>query len=362
MLTLLLSTVNMLSRAMHRRYDSSSKASSLYSHCQPVTRASSTTAVASDDIFGPNNSISGFDGLKDSKFIEDPSIDVQALVARTASTVTQNDPEPYGPYFSLPPDPTSDIPPLARQGTTKELIGRYESLSQQQSATSPGATSSIEIPKRAPAAKADASDKKGKGRSPIRQSFRNLLSVFSKKGKVGRGTPIMEESTSIALEVKKPSPLHIRTATDLPLAKILIEAERPHACTSPLPLCSGSLLHLCYPQSADMLPVWTSCDVVLHPSHLLVTWLTNLGNPSTSLFSFEYCTDVRSLALSDLDATERNLLPANEGTDLKPFELLFEGKAKEKFAAASVKERAGWVSAIWSVRLYSIAYILLIYV
>lgn len=333
---------------MPRRYESSSKASSLFSHSQPATRASSTTtAVASDDVFGPNRYGTGFDSVKDSKFLEDPSIDVQALVA-SAGLSTTNDAEPYGPYFSLPPDPTSDMPPLTRRKTTKELIGRYESLSQPQSAISPGATSSIEIPKRIPASKADATEKKGKGRSPIRHSLRNLLSVFSKKGKMGKDAVIEEEPAGIALEVKKPSPLHIRTATDLPLAKMLLESE-PHACTSPISLYSGSLLHLCHPQSADMLPVWTSCDVVLHPSHILVTWLTHSGNPSTSVVSFERCTDVRSLGVSDLDATERGLLPSSEGTELKPFELLFEGRTRERFAAASVKDRAGWVSAIWSV-------------
>ncbi|THH31345.1 hypothetical protein EUX98_g2855 [Antrodiella citrinella] len=120
------------------------------------------------------------------------------------------------------------------------------------------------------------------------------------------------------------------------------------ACNTPTALHTGPLLYLCRPVSPNDLPVWTDCTVVLHPSHILVTWLTPQDNPSTSMVTLPQCTDVRSLAVNELDAEERGLLPTqpNKG-ELKVFELLFEGRVREKFAAYSVTERAGWVSAIW---------------
>ncbi|KAJ3533011.1 hypothetical protein NM688_g7343 [Phlebia brevispora] len=330
---------------MHRRYDpsySSSGASSLLSESQPVTRASSTTAVTT-----PEDEVPGGYRYDRKPSDAEASSYLKRVRARSAMNNAGPDVEPYGPYFSLPPDPTSDAPPLVRRPTTRELIGRYESMTSTTSGRSSGKASSLEFPQRNTTSKTSTEDKKGKGRSPIRQSFRNLLSVFSKKGKLSRdstaATLVSESSSGMAIELKKPSPFHIPTASELPLIK---ENVQTPACTSPMDLHSGTLLHLCYPDTKDAFPVWTECNVILHPSHILITWHTNLGNPSTSIITFEQCTDVRSLGLADLDPTERTLLPTAPD-DLKPFELLFEGRAREKFAAVSVKERAGWVSAIW---------------
>lgn len=327
---------------MRRRYESSSQASSLFSAPQPTTRASSRTAVASPiednfslDRYGRNNS------SKVSKFREN-ILEVQEL-----ETHIIPEPEPYDSYLSRPSESISDPPSLVRQRTTKELIGRYESLDR--SVKSQGEPSGFEFPKRSSGAVTD-NEKKGKGRSPIRQSFRNLLSVFSKKGlgRLGKDNSslcVPEERSDVALEVKKPSPLHINTAPTTPLT---VETTPEVTCMTPLDLHSGELLHLCHPETSDSLPVWTACDVALHPSHILITWRTNHGNPSTSIITFDRCTDVRSLGLRDLSPDERGLLPSDpNGGEFQPFELLFEGRERQRFAATSVKERAGWVGAIW---------------
>ena len=65
------------------------------------------------------------------------------------------------------------------------------------------------------------------------------------------------------------------------------------------------------------------------------------------MITFEQCSDVRSLGFNELEPVERSLLPTDPDMDFKPFEMLFESGAREKFAAPSVKARAGWVSAIW---------------
>ncbi|KAJ6609872.1 hypothetical protein B0H10DRAFT_453225 [Mycena sp. CBHHK59/15] len=65
----------------------------------------------------------------------------------------------------------------------------------------------------------------------------------------------------------------------------------------------------------------------------------------------KHCTDVRSLSSMKLDPEERALLPGDV-KDIKVFEILFEGRAREKFATTSIRERARWVSAIWDAILH----------
>lgn len=351
---------------MRRRYAASSEASSLYSDSQPVTRASSRTAVVtpSDDIF-TGRYRDGLPGTKD--FISTDAR--QYSLAMSKDSVPEQhsgisskeafyDHEPHGPYFSLPPDLTSDAPQLMRRKTAKELIGRFESLSTP--SESPGPASSIEFPsrpKRTSTKDSDIAEKKLKGRSPIRQSFRNLLSVFSKKARPGRDISehlappgaydVIDLEASPGPTARSNKPILPRISTNMQ------SGPNVAACTTPGSLYSGPLLHLCRPISPNGLPVWANCTAVLHPSHILITWVTSRGSPSTSVVSFTQCTDVRSLALTDLNQAERELLPSDaDAGDVKVFELLFEGRAREKFAATSVKERAGWVSAIWYVRVF----------
>jgi hypothetical protein len=100
--------------------------------------------------------------------------------------------------------------------------------------------------------------------------------------------------------------------------------------------------------ASSILPVWTSCNITLHTPHILITWYTIHGNPSTHVLPLDGCTDVRSISLNRLDLDEKALLPTQtDQSEPKVFELLFEGRRKEKFAASSSQERARWVSAIW---------------
>lgn len=340
---------------MPTRYDSSAS-SALY--CQALTsRASSATAVVTpvDDfrtsryVHSDNPAPVETPGSRDTKILSKFSstssqgYSMKQQSIRRAELVL-GDPEPLGPYFSLPVDPSRGKPPLARRGTTKELIGKYESMSTPAKSTRPSIASSKYSNLTTPEA-TDKTDKRGKGRSPIRQSFRNLLSVFSKKSRSvkdvrGEGLDI---STLLTVPTPKLEPLSIPKLTQT-------ASPSEVACTTPIAVYSGELLHLCRPLSPEALPIWASCKVALHPKHMLVTWETFCGNPSTSVVTLQQCTDVRSLTLDDLDATERDLLPTGpEYAETRVFELLFEGKSREKFAASSVKERAGWVGAIWYV-------------
>lgn len=199
-----------------------------------------------------------------------------------------------------------------------------------------------------------------KDRSPLRQSFRNLISVF-KKGKAACKdkfeNPILftiksQDSSFVAAQtsyVIPDDPLKAPIATTTNKSNdvsTVIDASRNSYSSH-----SGPLLYLSRlssPLSSPILPVWTTCTATLHVDHILITRHTTQGNPSTQVISLSSCTDVRSLASSEIDPEEKALLPRKgDAEDLRVFEILFEGRPREKFAAISAQERAGWVSAIW---------------
>ncbi|TBU39607.1 hypothetical protein BD309DRAFT_993638 [Dichomitus squalens] len=267
--------------------------------------------------------------------------------------------EGLGSYFPRPPSEASSpgTSQLSRRGTTKALIGRFEALDDAASlgyglaaADRRGATAARRSPQ---------GEKKDKGRLPIRESFRNLLSVFK------RHKPTLKDLAPNPpnARIYDPSPSPKRPADDEAQAHRL---QKPHALTLQIPsaarggtdekvVCvspveghtgkAGPLLYLSRIADSDLPPVWMNCTAQLHSTHILVMWDTPQGNPSPRLVPFTACTDVRSLAPVDLEPEERALLPADEAW--KVFELLFEGRAREKFAAHSLTERAMWVSAVW---------------
>ncbi|THH15640.1 hypothetical protein EW146_g4865 [Bondarzewia mesenterica] len=266
------------------------------------------------------------------------------------------DPEPYGPYFSRQPNQlssSSGAKDLKRHRSTKELIRQFELLD-----PTPPVSSLVRTPspavnvKRFQGLSPPRPGKVEKKKSPLRQSLRNLLSVFSKKGKASN-----KDNSDTFLRPPRPAaPIpQGNISLDDPFLETRLDPvsrkqTKPGSaiCISPTyALYSGSLLHLSGP-SSSILPVWTSCEVVLHATHLLLTSRTSQGTPSTEVISLLNCADVRSLSLKDLEQDERDLLPAQRKEDtVKVFELLFDDRKGQRFAGPSVKERAGWVSAIW---------------
>ncbi|KAI0930195.1 hypothetical protein AcV5_006976 [Taiwanofungus camphoratus] len=358
---------------MSRFYDAPSEILSLYSH--PMTRASSSTQD-SEHLATPLDEASFHRGQKpgvsvpSSRFSsnvikirsETPELqlNLSERQVRPPSETGQYDVEPYGPYFSLPVDPIANTSALTRRRTTKELIGRYESMNSQPSSRA-SHTSAVGTERyRKPRGAYPGVERKDKSRSPIRQSIRNFLSVFKKNR-----SSVKDQSEHSDATENRPQPITNECArTTQPNAPLQDSPPSNPAnvsttsgnvamaiCTTPISMsvragCSGPLLYLSRPSSPSVHPVWTNCTATLHSTHILITWHTRHGNPSTSIISFTSCTDVHSLSVSDLNPNERALLPFDAG-DVKVFELLFEGKPREKFAAGSVAERASWVSAIW---------------
>ncbi|KAF8265235.1 hypothetical protein EI94DRAFT_1804674 [Lactarius quietus] len=221
-------------------------------------------------------------------------------------------PEPYEEYFSIPvPKYRLGLDDARHRRSTKELIKRFESIS----ADNPPVE---------------------KKTSPLRQSFRNLLSVFKKGKRSGKektdsnGAPSESEPP---VERVPSGPLQHDDESD----PFTFDGSGPSSriCTSPTySLHKGPLLHLSpLVPTSSILPVWVACDATLHGSHILLTSATTQGIQSTAVVSLRACTDIRSLAPNEIVAEQRALLPAMEDS-------------------TDPKDRAAWVSAIWDVVLH----------
>ncbi|KAJ7783086.1 hypothetical protein B0H16DRAFT_1803246 [Mycena metata] len=219
---------------------------------------------------------------------------------------------------------------LQHQKSTKLLINRFESLNDA-SRVPPGTPP--ETPLRPP--KQPTASKKDK--SPIRQSFRNLLAVFKKSSGLRVGKSKLEDTNFTLPD------------TTLSADEPFVVSPKPTVSTKAFPhsQLASSLFYLARsspnpPGSPGVFPVWTFCSAVLEGDTVHLTWPTT---PSTHAVLLKNCTDVRSLTSDELDHEERALLPG-DSKDLKVFEVIFDGRTGEKFATTSVRERARWVSAI----------------
>jgi len=241
--------------------------------------------------------------------------------------------------------------------------------------------------------------KKDKDKSPIGQSLRNLFSVL-KKG-AGGLTLTSSKRNLLMGDVGGPYDGHMgaavapRTHAE---AQAQVQGPRsqratPLAAPKNAKNMAGSLLYLTrvIPPSElikfpSPIPIdisrstsssysgssagigqlaWTTCNVTCSPTpgggggaKLILSSFTSELQLVVHEIDLSGCTDIRSLSVSQLSDEEARLLEVdpgasghgNEGVGGGPkvFELKFKGsKPKEKFAARSVRERAGWISAIW---------------
>ncbi|KAI0705100.1 hypothetical protein C8T65DRAFT_830644 [Cerioporus squamosus] len=358
--------------------------SSMYT--QHITRRSTATDESSP-VHTPRDDLDLGQGPKSSRFAAQDGVRVHSpssvAPSQSAFRRYREDDGSYTPeedpssYFAHPPrQRDAAAPQLSRRGTTKELIGRFEALDTRSAAS--------QTPKRLSVRRDSFSirggvgaEKKDRARSPIRQSFRNLLSVF-KKNKPPAPPQLAEAVEAAARELSptpssqpeareralppRPSlgsdyrggqrsglrPSHVPLTLQIPAPLAKPTQQDRTICTSPVSAHTGKtgpLLYLSRIPAANIPPVWMNCTGQLHSTHILIIWETPQGNPSPKLVPFTACTDVRSLSPTDLNETERSLMP--DDPEWKVFELQFEGRARERFAANSLTERAMWVSALW---------------
>ncbi|KAI0305671.1 hypothetical protein B0F90DRAFT_1699893 [Multifurca ochricompacta] len=215
-------------------------------------------------------------------------------------------PEPYEEYFFIPvPKDRSGSNDLQRRRSTKELIKRFESISAGNSPRDQqvhNTRTNLCAPKKT---------------SPLRQSFRSLLSVF-KKGKRFGKEKLEPYTAPIVPNESEPLFPQDQTLSNLPSGEheldpftINNDGLGSRICTSP-------------------------------------TYSLHKGIQITEVVSLRGCTDVKSLTCDEIDAQHRALLPAMQNSrNPKVFELVFDAKDNQRFAAPTVKDRATWVSAIW---------------
>ncbi|KAF9227408.1 hypothetical protein BS17DRAFT_806549 [Gyrodon lividus] len=257
-------------------------------------------------------------------------------------------PGPHGPHSTVNQALNLGYASVRRRQSAKQLIHRFESMTREVDMGSARAAYGINCHEVYHPFQTTAPHK-SKGRS-LSNSLRNFITVFKKKKDreqddneeyiPPRHAPELDDiaTSREPLPFPKPSIVSLPSERDLALSWGKANA-----------LLSSSLLYFSRassPLAPPHLPVWTSCTVTLHDSHLLIIWYTVHGNPSSHIVPLNGCTDVHSLALKHMDPDERALLPGGHG-DLKTFELLFEGRPREKFAATSSQDRARWISAIW---------------
>jgi hypothetical protein len=246
-----------------------------------------------------------------------------------------------GPRLSIDRVLGPNHTPALRRQSTRQLIHRFESM------TDAVETVHVHVKRHPGSARAssetDSRDMhrpfltavphKSKRRS-LSNSLRNFMSVFKKKKDKGSD----DDDYALPYHAPELNITALAVSSSLPKPQIVSRPSGKQTSSNRAgPLLSGSLLYLSRPPSH--IPVWMSCTVTLYDSHLLLTWYTMHDTPSSHIIQLDGFMDVRSL-------NERVSRPDTEG-DLKTFELTFEGRLKETFAATSSQDRARWVGAIW---------------
>ena len=222
--------------------------------------------------------------------------------------------------------------------SARELIGRFESMSSRPIPPSHHRASRSLSGYELPPATPPLSTLCDKSQTPLRASFRNLISLFAKKGKA-KEDHILSTRYGPPINVNLPKDDQASLST-------LRTPSTDHSSLCDILKC-GSALRLCsyWSSSGSALPVWNECDLKLFGTHLLTQSPSSHGNPIVEEISLVDCQDVHSVAQSQINDLERNLLPADAEFFL--FELIFDNRNKERFAVKNVLERSSWVSTIW---------------
>ena len=241
-------------------------------------------------------------------------------------------------YFALEPQLSTAA---SRKNTAKDLISRYESMSNSQPSSrrttpNPGsidnhALFAHDIPR-------PLSEMRSKSKSTLRESFRSFVSIFKKRGKETK-----DSGSFIGIRYEDSTQGH---ASPMLATSPRIQHDNPSNPEGAKALKVGPLLYLSRPTSSNVLPVWTNCNTSLRANHITLEWNTAYGNPCSRTILLEGSNNVRSLAKSEMDPTEKSLLP-DINRDAYVFEITYGNSEPEKFAINSVAERSAWVSAIW---------------
>ncbi|PVF96578.1 hypothetical protein CPB86DRAFT_786797 [Serendipita vermifera] len=184
----------------------------------------------------------------------------------------------------------------------------------------------------------------------LKQSFRNLIAVFS-KGKKTLNEPAINthvERNSQQYEISNGGvsshSRYSQSAVDQNLVTLPSTSKPTISRMAPkLPpeLRNGILLY--YEENATN-PVWHRCDAFLAPPNLHLSYFAPNGLRSTRCISVTTAIDARSIATARCATI---IPPLLDGNTPYVFEIEFDTENKEVFATSSLAERGGWISTIW---------------
>ena len=265
--------------------------------------------------------------------------------------------------------------PLVRKHTTKELINLYESGSNTNTSHSNSNGNGNGVPKAPPAYGLQVQSSKPNLNAPLpelpqskplRDSFKNLLSVFGKK-RVMKQKHARSRSVSPSMGALQPNASNpaLSVTNEKVLSSKTVETMAP-APTNKLASPSVSPRHRRFIRSTLMAVIiqtlrsgtifycdtstgeelWHRCDALLAPPNLHLSWFTPTGKSSTRIMSVAECRDARSMPASQQASITA---PDWEGCSSYVFEVEFEGGTTERFAVQSFRIRGEWVSSIWYV-------------
>lgn len=220
--------------------------------------------------------------------------------------------------------PLSETPPLARGKSTRKQQYVYDYNQ---------TTLSLHTPD-------DKLKPRKREKSPIRQSIKNLLSALKK------GTIRLSKKSDDKLVVPYVGPQSKEEESKGSSSEWLTNQVKETSKSRPSgKKQTGSLLYLAGEQGSL---AWTTCNVTLEGNKIVLASFTSDMDLYVREIILSHCTDVYSLSHVQLGVDEAALLDAvADGGKMKVFEILFKGRSREKFAAKTVRERAGWISAIW---------------
>jgi hypothetical protein len=207
---------------------------------------------------------------------------------------------------------------------------------------------------------------------PIRKSFKSFVSTLNKKaGKWREESNMKETAESKPFSLRRiqstQESLPARSHSAQPHTRPVSAPGQSHTTTQApcgsLPLQSmvrcGDIIYLSRPSTSTashtLLPVWTHAYMGLYSFQLILSTVSSKDQSENRNILLAGCVDVRPLGSGEVGEHERAMMPDRVEPDRieepRVFELVYQGGQKEIFGAATLKERAKWVSAIWYVSL-----------
>lgn len=229
---------------------------------------------------------------------------------------------------------------IQHQSSAKQLINRYESIGSPRTGRHTSRTSPL------PHTPPRQETQMKKDKSPLRQSFQNIVTAL-KKGARAIGSRHDPESPVLP-PVSGGLPSRRADITSLYSAELSGQPSRPPTPPPKDPCLSGKLLYLFSASSTEpMGSGWRPCAATMGLTSISLCHPQAANMLSSSGVSLINCIEVRSSQFDCGYLLDQTSFGTSRVEDLRAFELIYDGKPTEMFACFSTQERAVWIDAIW---------------